>query len=326
MRTLLLIVLAVSSCVLQSAWSQEPATDECYNSIGEPTRCVPITQSFSLGQQPTVNSTCGTPPSEFCLRRLTIRGLESDCSQICDASDPANAHPPNLMTDFLLVQESWWQSENNQEIVVIELSLQTMVEITVIRFGFVSFKPDAFYIQKSTDYGSTYTPFHFFSTSCIDKYIIDPELNLEIDNETTVLCQPIDVPPDPGQISFFPALGRPSANDTTPGLSEELYTFVTATDIRVVLDGFFVIDDLPSEDPGDYFYAIEDLNVVGGCQCNGHASSCNINPDSAEYQCDCQHNTAGTFCERCTDFYQDVPWQIADGREPFECKRKYAFT
>ncbi len=312
-----LVIVCVTAAVAQMATAQ--FNGDCYQNGMEPIRCVPIAQSFSLGQEPVVNSTCGTPPSEYCLRRVTFRGTESTCGLICNASDPANAHPPTLMTDFLLTEESWWQTEPNVETVRIQLSLRTLVEITVISFDFVSFKPSAFYLEKSIDYGTTFQPFHYFASSCLDTYMIDPDVDLEYENETNILCQEIDTP-DPGQISFFPSLGRPSANDSTPGFSEELYEYITATDIRVTLEGHFALTNLPSDDVGDYYYAIEDLNVVGGCQCHGHASSCIIDPSNGEYRCECEHNTDGTFCEQCASFYQDVPWQRADGNVSFECK------
>lgn len=248
--------------------------------------------------------------------------ISSICNGVCNASKPSLAHPPNLMTDSN--DETWWQSENNRDpgtSVMIELSFGTLVEISVIAFKFMSPTPSAFYIEKSTDFGLTYQPFHYFGVSCNDKYMIDPNMILSFITETTPLCQPISTPQEPGQIEFFPMNGRPSANDSVPGFSESLYNFTTASDIRIVLDDHFIIDNLDARDPG-YYYAIEDLNVAGSCQCHGHASACTRDPDTGQFQCSCQHNTSGTFCERCRDLFNDIPWQRADGNERFECKGK----
>lgn len=313
-------LVAVCVVAIAASVSMAQVNGDCYRNDMEPIRCTPKPQSFSLSQEPVVNSTCGIPPSEYCLRHTTFLGIESTCGLICDANDTANAHPPALMTDFLLTDQTWWQSENNIDRVRMLLSLRTMVEITVITFDFVSFKPTAFYLEKSMDFGVSFEPFHYFANSCLTTYNIDPDQSLGIDNETTVLCQEIDEA-GPGQISFLPTLGRPSANDSIPGFSEQLYVFSTATDIRVTLEGhyYLVPSLLPGNDNGDVYYAIEDFNVVGECQCYGHASSCIIDTTTDEYKCECEHNTDGTFCNRCQPFYQDIPWQRADGNGTFEC-------
>lgn len=301
-----------------------PSTSFCYDGHGRPTRCEPPRNSFSLDITPQVNSTCGDPPSGFCFRRVDQlrQTISSDCSGMCNASDPQLSHPPELMSDFLLNERSWWQSENRvdpQQVVRIDVPLGTMVEVSVVAFNFISPLPRSFYILKSNDFGETYSPFHYFSSSCLSTYRINPDQILNQDNETSILCQTIPYLPRQNQISFFPVLGRPSNNDSTPGLSEELYNFITATNITVILVENFPINNPPADDFG-YYYAIEDLSVIGSCQCHGHASSCIRDPVSGSYHCECEHNTTGVFCERCADLYQDIPWQRADGNGYFECQ------
>ena len=78
------------------------------------------------------------------------------------------------------------------------------------------------------------------------------------------------------------------------------------------------INNRPTEDFG-YYYAIEDLSIIGRRQCHGHASSCSRNPQTGLYQCGCEHNTIGTFCERCAEQFQGIPWQRANESGHFEC-------
>lgn len=312
---LMVAVIAVTGQELDS-------TVQCYSDSGRATRCEPPLNSFSFNRSPQTNSTCGFPPTGFCSRSVVNGIVSSDCSEVCDGNNPLNAHPPEQMTDFLLNDQSWWQSENspdNIHVVVIDLALETHVEISVVTFDFASLKPNSFYILRSNDFGETYFPFHYFATSCNGIYGIDPDQTLELSNETTILCQFIDLPVNPGQISFFPRLGRPSANDSVPGYSEKLYNFITATNIRVVLAQHYPIPNIASDEFG-YHYGINDLNIVGSCQCYGHASVCQINFETGLYECICQHNTSGRFCESCLDFYQDVPWRRANGLGEFECR------
>ena len=320
-----LLLLSLLALACGRALSQaEYANGECYVD-GSPTRCEPVRMSFSLFQQATASSTCGTPPAPFCTRTVSLGRVTSDCSggHVCDASDPNNNHGASYLTDFPLNAMSWWQSQNSlttDNSVVIEIPLLTLAEISFISFDFHSIKAAAFHLERSKDYGRTYHPYHYFATSCEDTFGILPEVELTTLNETSVLCQTIQEPPTPGTITFFPAIDRPSANDSEPGYSEALYQFVTATNIRVILDQHYELQ-LAEEDPG-YFYALDDINIIGSCQCYGHASQCVENSMTGLYECVCQHNTTGTYCERCQDFYNDVPWQRADGSGSFECKSK----
>lgn len=299
------------------------STSNCYDDHGRPIHCEPPITSFSLDIIPEVDSVCGSPPAGFCFRHFDRQGevISSNCSGVCDASDPRLSHPPEHMTDFVFGERTWWQSENSnttQQAVRIEIALGTMVEVSAITFNFISPLPYTFTIWKSNNFGETYHPFHYFSSSCMATYGQDPNWVLTLDNETSVLCQ--NIPSlNTGQISFFPTLGRPSSNDSIPGYSEALYNFITATNIVVLLIQNFPINNRPMDDFG-YYYAIEDLSIVGRCQCHGHASSCSRDPQTSMYQCDCEHNTNGTFCERCTDLFQGIPWQRANQSGHFECQ------
>ena len=315
-QTFLLIVTLFSG----SALAQE-FNGECYVE-GKPRRCEPVRMSFSLGQVASASSTCGALPTPFCVRSTILGRISSECSggDICDANDPVNAHPPLYLTDFPLTG-TYWQSENSlvpSTSVVVDIPLITLAEITVVTFDFHTIKPAGFYLERSTDYGQTYQPYHFFAVSCLSQYGINPDAEVTVSNETIPLCQTVSTPQESGVVSFFPAIDRPSANDSVPGYSENVYRFITATNIRVTLDQHLELG-LAEDDPG-YYYAIVDINVVGSCQCYGHASAC-VTDSAGVYECVCSHNTMGKYCDQCLDSYNDVPWQRADG-SAFECKCK----
>ncbi|KAF6780182.1 hypothetical protein AHF37_00322 [Paragonimus kellicotti] len=77
-------------------------------------------------------------------------------------------------------------------------------------------------------------------------------------------------------------------------------------------------------------FAFSDLAIGGRCKCNGHANRCVRDrvPDAESkdqnewgpLRCDCQHNTAGTDCEKCAPGHLDRPWARASSEAVNECK------
>ena len=330
----LYICLVFALCSLPNVSSQEAVQfRSCYNADGSPSRCVPQEVPYSLGRPVSVNSTCGNPPSTFCQRvsYLSLFNVQLNCSRVCNASNPALSHPPGALVDFDLEGDTSWQSQtlDINDDVAIAIPLGALVEIELIVINFVSFVPESFYIEKSTDGGITFEPLHYFSLSCLSTYGLTPDGIPPPTDEAQPLCTtPLNSSPVPQLLSFVPTAVRPSANDSVPGVSESVYQLSTATDIRVVLDRQYVVVNQPPSDPeyrDSYYYAISGITVGGTLQCYGHAMS-TVMMDGQEV-CVCLHNTTGNYCQQCREFYQDAPWQRHMGSDSFiECRSKCMYV
>ncbi|KAM8991928.1 netrin-1 isoform 3-T3 [Guaruba guarouba] len=300
--------------------------DPCYDEHGLPRRCIPDFVNSAFGKEVKVSSTCGKPPSRYCV--VTEKGEEQVRScHLCNASDPKRAHPPSFLTDLNNPHNlTCWQSDSYVQYphnVTLTLSLGKKFEVTYVSLQFCSPRPESMAIHKSMDYGKTWVPFQFYSTQCRKMYNKPSRAAITKQNEQEAVCTDshTDVRPLSGGLIAFSTLdGRPTAHDFDN--SPVLQDWVTATDIRVTFSRLHTFGD-ESEDDSElardsYFYAVSDLQVGGRCKCNGHASRCVRDRDDS-LVCDCKHNTAGPECDRCKPFHYDRPWQRATAREANEC-------
>ncbi|NXW32615.1 NET1 protein, partial [Phaetusa simplex] len=305
---------------------QTAQPDPCYDEHGLPRRCIPDFVNSAFGKEVKVSSTCGKPPSRYCV--VTEKGEEQIRScHLCNASDPKRAHPPSFLTDLNNPHNlTCWQSDSYVQYphnVTLTLSLGKKFEVTYVSLQFCSPRPESMAIHKSMDYGKTWVPFQFYSTQCRKMYNKPNRAAITKQNEQEAVCTDshTDVRPLSGGLIAFSTLdGRPTAHDFDN--SPVLQDWVTATDIRVTFSRLHTFGD-ESEDDSElardsYFYAVSDLQVGGRCKCNGHASRCVRDRDDS-LVCDCKHNTAGPECDRCKPFHYDRPWQRATAREANEC-------
>ncbi|XP_063867846.1 netrin-1-like [Scylla paramamosain] len=311
--------------------------DPCYDETGSlPKKCVPDFINAAFGRPMESSSTCGTPPSRYCITTQEKGEVKRKC-EVCDASDPATSHPPHYLTDLNNPNNlTCWHSAPidplNPNNVTLTLSLGKKYELTYVSLQFCGQKPDSLAIYKSMDYGHSWIPFQFFSSQCRKVYRRRSRMVIGKANEQEALCtdahlslnDPVTIPGSP-RIAFSTLEGRPSAGDFDS--SPVLQDWVTATDIMVVLDRLHPeLDESTADNESvaqeSFTYAVADLAVGGRCKCNGHASRCITDKTTKELVCDCAHNTAGRECEKCRRFHFDRPWGRATSREANECVGK----
>ncbi|XP_010119438.1 PREDICTED: laminin subunit alpha-3, partial [Chlamydotis macqueenii] len=243
----------------------------------------------------------------------------------CNAADPSKAHP---VTNAIDGTERWWQSpplsmglKYNEVNVTLDLGQLFHVAYILIKFA-NSPRPDLWILERSVDFGRTYTPWQYFAHSkadCLERF--RKEANLPVRRDNDVLCTTEYsriLPLENGEIVVSLVNGRPGAKNFT--YSPSLREFTKATNIRLhFLRTNTLLGHLISKAQRDptvtrrYYYSIKDISIGGRCVCHGHAEVCNAKSAENQYrfQCECQHNTCGETCDHCCPGYNQKQWQPA---------------
>ncbi|XP_011911519.1 PREDICTED: laminin subunit alpha-3 isoform X1 [Cercocebus atys] len=259
----------------------------------------------------------------------TIQGQFCD---YCNSEDPRKAHP---VTNAIDGSERWWQSpplssgtQYNRVNLTLDLGQLFHVAYILIKFA-NSPRPDLWVLERSVDFGSTYSPWQYFAHSkvdCLKEF--GQEANMAVTRDDDVLCvteYSRIVPLENGEVVVSLINGRPGAKNFT--FSHTLREFTKATNIRLrFLRTNTLLGHLISKAQRDptvtrrYYYSIKDISIGGRCVCNGHAEVCNANNPEKLFRCQCQHHTCGETCDRCCTGYNQRRWRPAAWEQSHECE------
>lgn len=167
-----LIVLLLSvACILKNADSV------CVNNV--PCFPGPVDVSKIVNSQLNVNSTCGNPPETFC--------SSINCNLVCNASDPARKHPKEYMIDAY-ANPTYWKSKNLDAPVMIQLDLNQKLILHQVVVTFDLDHPSAVYLQRSQDFGKTYSIISYFAINCLTSFGVPQSAGYQL---ITAVCLPI---------------------------------------------------------------------------------------------------------------------------------------
>ncbi|KAL3103888.1 hypothetical protein niasHS_000882 [Heterodera schachtii] len=147
--------------------------------------CYPATGNLLIGRKKKLyaTSTCGLhKPQSFCI----VSHLEIDKCSLCDSRQPSSSgiaggmHSHRienivLENSFENCTSSWWQSENGVQNVSIQLDLEAEFHFTHLIMIFRSFRPAAMFIERSKDFGKTWTIYRYFAYDCSASFPNIPE-------------------------------------------------------------------------------------------------------------------------------------------------------
>ncbi|XP_064511147.1 laminin subunit alpha-3 isoform X2 [Pseudopipra pipra] len=253
------------------------------------------------------------------------RAIQGQFCDYCNAADPSKAHP---VTNAIDGTERWWQSpplsmglKYNEVNVTLDLGQLFHVAYILIKFA-NSPRPDLWVLERSVDFGRTYSPWQYFAYSkadCLERF--GKEANLPVRRDNDVLCTTEYsriLPLENGEVVVSLVNGRPGAKNFT--YSPNLREFTKATNVRLrFLRTNTLLGHLISKAQRDptvtrrYYYSIKDISIGGRCVCHGHAEECKAKSAENQYQfqCECQHNTCGETCDHCCPGYNQKQWQPA---------------
>lgn len=304
----------------------------------EHSSCYPATGNLLIGRENrlTASSTCGLRRSErFCI----VSHLEEKKCFLCDTreetrNDPLKNHRAGQMiyTNKPGTRiPSWWQSENGKENVTIQLDLEAEFHFTHLIIVFATFRPAEMLIERSYDFGKTWHIYRYFSHNCPESFPGIPE---DFRNITDIVCDDrySGVEPSKNGEVIFRVL-PPNMKVPDP-YAPHVQNMLKMTNLRINFTKLHNLGDTLLDDRHEiqekYYYAINNMIVRGSCSCYGHASRClpldpndnsPTNQDMVHGRCECTHNTKGLNCEHCEDFYNDLPWKPALGKQTNACKK-----
>lgn len=135
--------------------------------------------NLGYGRKLWTDTKCGSNSTEFYCSYSENADLICKlpkCSK-CNSLHAHMAHPPSAMVDSSFkLPHTWWQSAQGVPREKIQLNLETEFYFTHLIMVFKSPRPAAMVLERSQDFGKTWTPYKYFSTNCSTTFGLDDDV------------------------------------------------------------------------------------------------------------------------------------------------------
>ncbi|CAD5123124.1 DgyrCDS11497 [Dimorphilus gyrociliatus] len=205
--------------------------------------------------------------------------------------------------------------------VTIEVHLGDSFEVFYVILQFYSPLPKVITIEKkSTADSLVWTKWQLYSYDCLKVFGVPNNGPLSVPDAVNCLqlgTRGLTTPLSKGSITFgllaSEPVARPGYNDYygTPSL----FSFVKAAAVRIRMQEHYSVTNKRHK-----YYGISEFIVTGRCDCNGHASTCDMTKKPYVCSCETSSFTEGLKCDRCKAMYNKKPFRRGNQRLAYNCQ------
>ncbi|OXB56392.1 hypothetical protein ASZ78_004925, partial [Callipepla squamata] len=247
------------------------------------------------------------------------RAIQGQFCDYCNAGDPNKAHP---ITNAIDGTERWWQSpplskglKYNEVNVTLDLGQLFHVAYILIKFA-NSPRPDLWILERSVDFGRTYTPWQYFAHSkadCLGRF--GKEANVPVRRNGDVICTTEYsriVPLENGEFLFLVHILL-------------LFYFVQHNTAGINCEkcakGYYRPYGVPARAPDGCICKKANQFLPQKCQISDPCLACPCDLERSEGceegsgRCFCKWNFQGENCEHCADGLYGFPFCISSKSE-----------
>jgi hypothetical protein len=267
---------------------------------------------------------CRTPIGDLTVGRMIEVNSQCVDDMTCDGMmmTACENQSATMITDDDL--NSFWVSERGFDLtlpVILQLDLESEMEFHNMTIYWKSFTPSSMVLERSSDYGNTWTTYRYWSTDCLNDFQLPPAMVDGIFQTQDAVCTSSQLSNESETQMTFSIFSHLPSNASY----EVQQSYKIITNIRLNLTSTYYDDTNSSS--CDRYFAISEWSIEGTCSCNGHAEEClpangelPTNFTNKVYSgCNCQHRTIGDHCESCESGFNQRQWEPINECTICEC-------